>query len=86
MGSRLVTDWVGDSEEWMGWANCRDTDPDVFYPEQGGCTEAAKRICGRCPVELECLEFALRTDERFGVWGGKSEHERRRLKRLWRAA
>jgi WhiB family redox-sensing transcriptional regulator len=54
----------------------------VFFPEKGGSTREAKRICGECPVRAECLEYALEEDERFGIWGGMSERERRKLKRL----
>lgn len=68
--------------EWMHWANCRDTDPEVFWPVEGGSPEPAKRICARCPVESECLDWALSNDEYMGVWGGMSERERARLKRL----
>lgn len=74
----------GNMPEWMTWAGCRDTDPDVFYPIEGGSAEPAKGICARCPVESECLEFALTEGEDLGVWGGMSERERRRLKRTWR--
>jgi WhiB family redox-sensing transcriptional regulator len=41
----------------------------------------AKRICSGCEVRAECLEYALAHDERFGIWGGLSERERRRLRR-----
>ncbi|HET9518524.1 MAG TPA: WhiB family transcriptional regulator, partial [Actinoplanes sp.] len=51
------------------------------FPEKGGSTREAKRICGRCEVKVECLEYALGHDERFGIWGGLSERERRKLKR-----
>lgn len=73
--------WEGMTSEWMSWKNCGDTDPEIFFPEQGGSAEWARIICGRCAVEAECLEWALARDERFGIWGGKTEHERRRLKR-----
>jgi WhiB family redox-sensing transcriptional regulator len=55
--------------------------PRAFFPEKGGSTREAKRICSRCDVKGECLEYALGHDERFGIWGGLSERERRRLKR-----
>jgi WhiB family transcriptional regulator, redox-sensing transcriptional regulator len=66
---------------WQDLALCRETDPDAFFPEKGGATREAKRICSRCEVRGECLEYALAHDERFGIWGGLSERERRRLKR-----
>lgn len=68
-------------EEWQDRALCAQTDPEAFFPEKGGSTREAKKICQRCPVRNECLEYALANDERFGIWGGLSERERRRLKR-----
>lgn len=68
-------------QEWQEQALCAQTDPEAFFPEKGGSTREAKRICQGCPVRDECLEFALEHDERFGIWGGLSERERRRLKR-----
>jgi WhiB family redox-sensing transcriptional regulator len=67
---------------WASEAKCLTADPDVFFPEKGGSTREAKRICSECPVRDECLEYALEEDERFGIWGGMSERERRKLKRL----
>jgi WhiB family redox-sensing transcriptional regulator len=72
-----------ESEE-LGWqerALCAQTDPEAFFPEKGGSTREAKRVCGGCEVRAECLGYALEHDERFGIWGGLSERERRRLKR-----
>lgn len=68
-------------QEWQEQALCAQTDPEAFFPEKGGSTREAKRICQACAVRDECLEFALEHDERFGIWGGLSERERRRLKR-----
>jgi WhiB family redox-sensing transcriptional regulator len=72
------------ADEEQGWqenALCAETDPEAFFPEKGGSTREAKRICTGCEVRAECLEFALSNDERFGIWGGLSERERRRLRR-----
>lgn len=66
---------------WRDDALCAETDPESFFPEKGGSTREAKRICGSCPVRAECLEYALTHGERFGIWGGLSERERRRLDR-----
>jgi WhiB family redox-sensing transcriptional regulator len=66
---------------WQERALCAETDPESFFPEKGGSTREAKRICSSCEVRRECLEYALENDERFGIWGGLSERERRRLKR-----
>ena len=67
--------------EWQERALCAQTDPEAFFPEKGGSTREAKRICSGCDVRAECLEYALAHDERFGIWGGLSERERRRLRR-----
>ena len=66
---------------WQERALCAQTDPEAFFPEKGGSTREAKRICSGCDVRAECLEYALANDERFGIWGGLSERERRRLRR-----
>ncbi|WP_328219586.1 WhiB family transcriptional regulator [Corynebacterium argentoratense] len=68
-------------QEWQEYALCAQTDPEAFFPEKGGSTREAKRICQACSVRDECLEYALLNDERFGIWGGLSERERRRLKK-----
>ena len=67
--------------EWQERALCAQTDPEAFFPEKGGSTREAKRICQSCEVRDECLEYALEHDERFGIWGGLSERERRRFKK-----
>ncbi|SEE98401.1 WhiB family transcriptional regulator [Ruania alba] len=66
---------------WQERALCAQTDPEAFFPEKGGSTREAKRVCVSCDVRAECLEYALAHDERFGIWGGLSERERRKLKR-----
>ncbi len=72
---------VGDESDWHERALCAQTDPEAFFPEKGGSTREAKKICTGCEVRSECLSYALANDERFGIWGGLSERERRRLKR-----
>jgi WhiB family transcriptional regulator, redox-sensing transcriptional regulator len=69
------------TDQWQDRALCAQTDPEAFFPEKGGSTREAKKICLGCEVRTECLEYALAHDERFGIWGGLSERERRRLKR-----
>jgi WhiB family redox-sensing transcriptional regulator len=71
----------GDPLAWQEDALCAQTDPEAFFPEKGDSTRDAKRICAQCTVRAECLEYALKNDERFGIWGGLSERERRRLRR-----
>lgn len=71
----------GSAEDWREQALCAQTDPEAFFPEKGGSVREAKRICNRCEVTAECLDYALGHDERFGIWGGLTKRERRRLKR-----
>lgn len=66
---------------WIDRALCAQTDPNAFFPEKGGSTREAKSVCQQCDVRSECLEYALGNEERFGVWGGLTERERRILKR-----
>ncbi len=66
---------------WQERALCAQTDPEAFFPEKGGSTREAKKVCQNCEVRQECLEYALANDERFGIWGGLSERERRKLRR-----
>jgi WhiB family transcriptional regulator, redox-sensing transcriptional regulator len=66
---------------WQADALCAQTDPEAFFPEKGGSTRDAKKICTSCEVRGECLNYALQNDERFGIWGGLSERERRKLRR-----
>ena len=67
--------------DWQNYANCLGVDPDLFFPERGASTREAKEVCRGCVVQDECLEFALSNGEKFGIWGGKSERERRRVRR-----
>ncbi|WP_158862787.1 WhiB family transcriptional regulator [Leifsonia sp. AG29] len=66
---------------WQSDALCAQTDPEAFFPEKGGSTRDAKRICSSCEVRSQCLDYALANDERFGIWGGLSERERRKLRK-----
>ena len=63
---------LSDVEElaWQERALCAQTDPEAFFPEKGGSTREAKKVCLSCDVRVECLEYALGSDERFGIWGG----------------
>ena len=62
-------------------ALCAQVGGDLFFPEQGGSTLEARRFCHDCEVEADCLGYALANDERFGIWGGLSPAERRKLHR-----
>jgi WhiB family transcriptional regulator, redox-sensing transcriptional regulator len=70
-----------EDRSWQSRANCMGVDPDLFFPERGASTKEAKEVCRGCVVKSECLEFALRNSEKFGIWGGMSERERRRVRR-----
>jgi WhiB family transcriptional regulator, redox-sensing transcriptional regulator len=74
------------SAAFMAFGACRGADPDLFFPDRGESLEPAKAVCAECVVRDECLEFALAAGERFGVWGGTSERERRRIRRQRRTA
>jgi WhiB family redox-sensing transcriptional regulator len=74
--------------DWQARARCRGYGPEAFFPEKGQPTTTAKRVCMACEVRTECLAFALAlgSPEKFGVWGGLSERQRRMLRRTERAA
>ena len=83
-----VFDW--DNDGWRDRAACRLTDANLFFP--AGTTgsavdqiQAAKAVCRICPVQDDCLQFAFETNQESGVWGGKDEDERRKLRKVWRA-
>ncbi len=67
--------------DWRDYAICAQTDPEIFFPEKGGSTREAKKVCNSCDVREACLDYALEHDEKFGIWGGLSERERRKLKK-----
>jgi WhiB family redox-sensing transcriptional regulator len=66
---------------WLDQANCQGTDTNEFYPDKGGDSTIARKICQRCPVRLKCLQAALDRREKHGIWGGLSEHQRTSLLR-----
>ncbi len=66
---------------WMDRGRCTETGDDLHFPEKGHPTKGAKMVCHGCEVRQECLEYALANDIRYGIWGGTSERERRRLRR-----
>ena len=70
-----------DGADWKDKANCMGVDPDLFFPERGMSTREAKAVCRGCVVREDCLEYALANGEKFGIWGGLSERERRRIRR-----
>ena len=81
MDQSIVEDLIGEMPSWTEEANCKGADADLFFPERGASTRKAKAICMACTVQDECLEYAVQNSEKFGIWGGLSERERRRVKR-----
>jgi WhiB family redox-sensing transcriptional regulator len=75
----VLIDLKGGVAEWQELALCSQTDPEAFFPENGGSSRQAKLICGQCDVQAECLEDALTKNERYGIRGGLSERERHAL-------
>jgi WhiB family redox-sensing transcriptional regulator len=80
--------WLG--SDWRAESACAESSgTKLFFPV--GVTGAAeiqihqaKAVCAQCPVKAQCLEFAITTNQEYGVWGGTSEEERRVLRRQWR--
>ncbi|NNN16124.1 MAG: WhiB family transcriptional regulator [Acidimicrobiaceae bacterium] len=87
MESKKLATW--NFQNWREGAKCKDVDPAMFFPV-GVTGEAevqiinAKRYCSDCQVQNLCLEFALRTNQEYGIWGGKDEEERRAIRRVRR--
>jgi WhiB family redox-sensing transcriptional regulator len=78
--------WRADSKGWVANGSCRHSDPDLFFPVSSTGPAAsqvarAKMVCAGCPVQPQCLEFALDSGQDFGVWGGATENERRAMRR-----
>lgn len=68
-----------DPQPWHQDALCTQTDPEIFFPEKGDPSRSAKRVCSACLVREDCLAYALRNHEPFGIWGGLSRKERQQL-------
>lgn len=66
---------------WRQQAACRGMNPEIFHPDNGLGAHRAMKVCERCIVRDDCLEYALRAPEDKGIWGGRSERERRILRR-----
>jgi WhiB family redox-sensing transcriptional regulator len=86
LGRRSMTiaglESIRNTEHWVEDSLCSQVDVgDVFFVPKGGSTKPAKMICAACPVATQCLQYAIDHDERFGIWGGFSERERRALRR-----
>ena len=70
-----------DDVDWIDQAQCHHVDPDLFFPERGASVKEAKAVCDACPVQAQCLEYALRNKIEHGIWGGMSERERKPIRR-----
>jgi WhiB family redox-sensing transcriptional regulator len=70
-----VTGRIAEDLDWQDEGLCKESDPEAFFPEKGGSTKQAKAVCRRCPITEKCLQYALDNEERYGIWGGKSERE-----------
>lgn len=72
---------INEERPWMVFGACREADADLFFPSTKDQTQAALAICATCPVQQDCLQYALDARERFGVWGGRTEKQRKSLLR-----
>lgn len=72
---------VNEERPWMVFGACRDMDPELFFPQSSETASQATAVCATCAVRAECLEYSLEARERFGVWGGLTEKQRRQLLR-----
>jgi WhiB family redox-sensing transcriptional regulator len=66
-------------QTWRSLGACQGLDPAIFFPDSEEDADEAKSICDECSVRISCLEHALASREKDGVWGGATEKERRRL-------
>ena len=82
--TRMLAVPISDERPWLVFGACRDADPDLFFPSTREETEQALAICGSCPVQPECLDYALEAGERFGIWGGLTEKRQRKEKNRFR--
>jgi WhiB family redox-sensing transcriptional regulator len=78
-----MSEHIFDTDElaWSEDGRCATADPELFFPRRGADTSAARSLCRACPVRDECLDYALETRQKFGIWGGMTEGQRRRLRR-----
>jgi WhiB family redox-sensing transcriptional regulator len=70
--------------DWRADAICAQVDPELFYPDAGRSTAAAKRVCMGCPARRACLDYALAHGENTGIWGGTTPDQRKAMRRTWR--
>lgn len=70
------------TEPWRKYALCIDQPPNFFFPESAQSNLPAKRICEMCAVRLDCLDYAIKTNQQFGIWGGTVEKERTSIRKM----
>lgn len=70
-----------DALRWQDHARCLGMDPEIFFPDRGGSSAAARAVCTKCPVQAACRRYAVINREQFGIWGDTSERERRKLRK-----
>ena len=80
-GCEMLAVPITEERPWVVFSACRDKDSDLFFPETKVQERGALAICRTCPVQNECLEYAFEADIRYGVWGGTTDKQRRRLAR-----
>lgn len=67
---------------WQEKANCRDTDPEAFFPLPGeGANRTVRAVCNACPVKETCLEYALQRPQLQGIWAATSDDERKEIRK-----
>lgn len=74
--------------DWTDEAKCKGSSTEAFYPDQGSHATDVKKFCSDCPVRKQCLEAALATppNNDFGIWGGTSAPQRKKIRRQMRRA
>jgi WhiB family redox-sensing transcriptional regulator len=82
--TRMMAVPISDERPWVVFGACRDADPELFFPTSRESIDKAISICASCPVQPECLDYALDAGERFGIWGGVTEKSRRNVRRRMR--
>ena len=81
----METSGGADYKDWREFAECRSEDPEIFFSNEPSAVIQAKFICQACEVTDECLQYAIETNQNVYTWGGKTESERRMLRRRWLA-
>jgi WhiB family transcriptional regulator, redox-sensing transcriptional regulator len=75
----VLTSAPGEFHDWRDLAACVGTDPEAFFPETSNANAYARRVCFRCDVRGECLDWAIANGVWDGIWGGMGEAARLRL-------